>query len=78
MPWRRRGLRRGRRHGASEPEGFLLLGQAGEGVAVARRGCGVRHVGVERWERAEDLEDGGVVPGWRGVCGAWLKQQRVP
>ena len=78
VSWRRPGLRRRRGRGASEPKAFLLLRQAGEGVAVARRRFGVRHVGAERWERAEDLEDGGVVPGRRRVCGAWLNQQRVP
>ena len=78
VSYRRPGLRRRRRRGASEPKAFLLLRQAGEGVAVARPRSGVRHVGAERWERAEDLEDGGVVPGRRRVCGAWLNQQRVP
>ena len=68
-------LRRRRRRGASEPKAFLLLKQAGEGVAEARRRCGVRHAGAERWERAGDVGDGGV-PAWRTGCGAWPNQQR--
>ena len=73
--WWRPGPRRRRCRGWSEPKEFLLLKQVGEGVAEARQGCGVRHVGAERWERTGDVVDGGV-PVRRTVCGAWPNQQR--
>ena len=66
------GLRRRRRRGASGPNAFLLVRQGGEGVAVARQGRGVRHVGAGRC--GTEGSDRGV-PERRTVCGAWLNQQ---
>ena len=57
-----------------EPKAFLLPKQGGGGVAKARQGRGVRHVGAERRGKKEDLVGGGF-PQWRTVCGAWLNQQ---
>ena len=69
--WGARGRWRPRpRREASEPTAFLLLKQVGEGVAKARQGCGVRHVGAERRERAGDVVDGDVPVRCTG-CGAW-------